>query len=136
MKDGASPWTRVIWDTIEDTQRGPVARRVVIAFTGVLAVGRLGVLQLTAPDAAAGINKMSAWQYGFVFAVLFVALVITRDKRRMTLTGFLVSAMGAGAYAMLACDVWPVATSAGYYALMGLLLTAEAAVIWKGLHVH
>ncbi len=136
MKDGGWALTRIIWDTIEDTQRGPVARRVVIAFTGVLAVGRLGVLELISPDAAAGINKMSAWQYGFVFALLFVALMMTRDKRRMTLAGFLVSAMGAGAYGMFACDVWPVATSAGYYALMGLLLTAEAAVIWKGLHVH
>ena len=34
---------------------------------------------------------------------------------------------------MLAVDVWPVVATAGYYALMGVTLMAEAAVIWRAL---
>ena len=39
------------------------------------------------------------------------------------------SMVGAGAYVMIAFDVWPVITSAGYYLLMGLILAAEAAAV-------
>lgn len=122
-----------IWDAVKPPS-GPAARRTVMAFTGVLAVGRLGLLNLLAPRSAARIDLLSQWEYGIVFAGLFVALLVTLDRRRMTMAGFAVSAVGAGAYAMMGIDVWPVITSTGYYLLMGAILAAEAAVIWRALH--
>ena len=121
-----------LWDTFKPPA-GVQARRVVMAFTLILAVGRLGLLNLLAPRSAVRIDLLSQWEYGIVFAGLFVALLVTLDRRRMTMAGFAVSVVGAGAYAMMAVDVWPVVTSAGYYLLMGLILAAEAAVILRGL---
>jgi len=124
-----------VWNAVKPPS-GPAARRTVMAFTGVLVVGRLGLLSLLAPRSAARIDLLSQWAYGIVFVTLFVALLVTLDRRRVTMTGFAVSVVGAGAYVMIAFDVWPVITSAGYYLLMGLILAAEAAVILRALCVR
>ena len=121
-----------VWDAVKPPS-GPAARRTVMAFTGVLTVGRLGLLNLLAPRSAARIDLLSQWEYGIVFVTLFVALLVTLDRRRVTMAGVVVSVGGAGAYAMMGVDVWPVVTSAGYYMLMGLILAAEAAVILRAL---
>jgi hypothetical protein len=119
-----------LWNFIKPPS-GPEARRVVMAFTAILAAGRLGLLNALAPGAAVRIDLIPQPAYGAVFAVLFVALVFTQGARRKSVFGFWVSAIGAGAYWMLAADVWPVVTAAGYYALAGIILCAEAAVIWR-----
>ena len=107
-----------------------------MAFTLLVTVGRFGLTRFTSPGSAARIDVVPAWQYGVVFLVLFVALYWTRDARRVTMAGFVVSILGVGVYAVMAADVWPVFPVVGYYALMALILLAEGAVIWKGLHAN
>ena len=121
-----------IWNAIKPVS-GPAARRLVMMFTLVLAVARLGAAEWLAPGAYPAITILSQRLYGVVFGLLFAGLVITQGKRRVSLAGFAVSVVGSGAYVMLAVDVWPVAATAGYYALMGVTLMAEAAVIWQAL---
>ena len=52
----------------------------------------------------------------------------------MTMAGFVTSVFGFALYTVQAFDVWPVFSSDAYYALMALILLAEAAIIWKVLH--
>lgn len=124
-----------LWDTFKPPS-GREARRTVLAFTGIVMVGRMGLLSLLSPGSAARINIVSQWEYGFAFLGLFVALFYTLDRRRVSMAGFITSVIGCGVYAVQSFDVWPVVTSAGYYALMSLILMAEGAVIWRLLHVH
>lgn len=121
-----------IWNAIKPVS-GPAARRLVMMFTLVLAVARLGAAEWLAPGAYPAITMLAQWAYGVVFGLLFVGLLVTQGVHRVSLAGFIVSVVGAGAYVMLAVDVWPVVTTAGYYALMGITLMAEAAVIWHSL---
>lgn len=125
----------VIWDIVKPPS-GKDARRVVMAFTLVLVVGRAGLLSLVSPQSAARINFMSQWQYAFAFGVLFLALILTRDGRRVSWFGFATSAVGFGLYTMQAVDVWPVIPASGYYWLMSVTLLTEAAMIWRLLHVR
>ncbi len=124
-----------IWD-IARPPSGPDARRVVMAFTGLVMIGRFGLTQLTSPGSASRINVIPSWQYGIAFGVLFLALILTRDGRRVTMFGFVTGIFGCGFYVLQAVDVWPVLPSAAYYALMSVILTADSAVIWRKLHVH
>lgn len=126
---------KTLWDALKPPS-GIHARRVVMAFTLLVTVGRFGLTRFTSPGSAARIDVVPAWQYGVVFLVLFVALYWTRDARRVTMAGFVVSILGVGVYAVMAADVWPVFPVVGYYALMALILLAEGAVIWKGLHAN
>lgn len=112
---------------------GVQARRVVMAFTLLVFVGRFGVLKLTSPGSAARINVIQSWQYGVAYLALFLALYWTRDERRLTAHGFWVSIVGVGVYVVQAYDVWPVFPPDAYYALMALILLAEAAIIRRSL---
>lgn len=110
---------------------GVQARRVVMAFTALVVVGRFGLLRLTSPGSAARINVIQSWQYGAAFLLLFVALYWTLDTRRVTMAGFVTSVCGFALYTVQAFDVWPVFPSEAYYMLMALILLADGAVIWR-----
>ena len=56
-----------LWDTIKPPS-GVQARRVVMAFTLLVMVGRFGLLRLTSPGSAARINVIQSWQYGVAYA--------------------------------------------------------------------
>ena len=124
-----------LWDTFKPPS-GVQARRVVMAFTALVALGRAGLTLITSPGSAARINVVPQSQYAVVFLALFLALFWTREERRLTPHGFWVSIVGVGVYAVQSYDVWPVFPSDAYYALMALILLAEGAVIWRGLRVH
>ena len=126
---------KTLWDALKPPS-GVQARRVVMAFTLLVMVGRFGLTRFTSPGSAERIDVVPGWQYGVTFLVLFLALYWTRDARRMTMAGFVTSACGFALYVVHAFDVWPVFPVVGYYALMALILLAEGAVIWKGLHAN
>lgn len=107
-----------------------------MAFTLLITVGRFGLTRFTSPGSAARINVIPAWQYGVAFLILFVALILTIDGRRLTWAGFATSIYGFALYVVQAVDVWPVFPSFAYYALMALILLAEGAVIWRGIRAH
>ena len=134
---GMGKRTLIAWllDTFKPPS-GVQARRVVMAFTSLVALGRAGLTLITSPGSAARINVVPQSQYAVVFLALFLALFWTREERRLTPHGFWVSIVGVGVYAVQAYDVWPVFPSDAYYALMALILLAEGAVIWRGLRVH
>ena len=67
------------------------------------------------------------WQYAIVFLALFLALFWTLGRTEIDGHGFWVSIVGFGVYAVQSYDVWPVFPSDAYYALMALILLAEAA---------
>ena len=119
-----------LWEMFKPPS-GRDARRVVMAFTFLVTLGRFGLTRLTSPGSASRINVVSAWQYGVAFLLLFVALAWTTDGRRLTMAGFVTSVFGFALYAVQAFDVWPVFPSDAYYALMALILLAEGAVIWR-----
>ena len=124
-----------LWDTIKPPS-GVQARRVVMAFTLLVMVGRFWLLKFTSPGSAVRINVIQSWQYGVAYLALFLALCWTRSEKRLTLAGFVTSVCGFALYVVQAFDVWPVFPSDAYYALMALILLAEGAVIWRGLRVH
>ncbi len=124
-----------LWDMFKPPS-GVQARRVVMAFTALVALGRAGLTLITSPGSAARINVVPQSQYAIVFLALFLALFWTREERRLTPHGFWVSIVGVGVYAVQAYDVWPVFPSDAYYALMALILLAEGAVIWRGLRAN
>ena len=135
VKGKLKVWLVWLWDTFKPPS-GVQARRVVMAFTALVALGRAGLTLITSPGSAARINVVPQSQYAIVFLALFLALFWTREERRLTPHGFWVSIVGVGVYAVQAYDVWPVFPSDAYYALMALILLAEGAVIWRGLRVH
>lgn len=122
-----------LWEMFKPPS-GVQARRVVMAFTLLVMAGRFGLTRLTSPGSASRINVVPAWQYGVAFLLLFVALYLTLDTRRLTMAGFVTSVFGFALYVVQAYDVWPVFPGEAYYALMALILLAEAAIIWKVLH--
>lgn len=122
-----------LWEMFKPPS-GVQARRVVMAFTLLVMAGRFGLTRLTSPGSASRINVVPAWQYGVAFLLLFVALYLTLDTRRLTMAGFVTSVFGFALYVVQAYDVLPVFPSEAYYALMALILLAEAAIIWKVLH--
>jgi hypothetical protein len=122
-----------LWEMFKPPS-GVQARRVVMAFTLLVMAGRFGLTRLTSLGSASRINVVPAWQYGVAFLLLFVALAWTTDGRRLTMAGFVTSVFGFALYVVQAFDVWPVFPSDAYYALMALILLAEAAIIWKVLH--
>ena len=122
-----------LWEMFKPPS-GRDARRVVMAFTFLVTLGRFGLTRLTSPGSASRINVAPAWQYGVAFLLLFVALAWTTDGRRLTMAGFVTSVFGFALYVVQAYDVWPVFPRDAYYALMALILLAEAAIIWKVLH--
>ena len=135
VKGKLKVWLVWLWDTIKPPS-GVQARRVVMAFTLLVMVGRFGLLKLTSPGSAVRINVVPSWQYGVAYLALFVALYWSRSEKRLTLAGFVTSVFGFALYVVQAFDVWPVFPSDAYYALMALILLAEGAVIWRGLRVH
>ena len=102
----------MIWNIIKPAS-GPAVRRLATMFTFVLAIARLGVAEWLAPGAYPSITMLAQWAYGVVFGLLFVGLLVTQGVHRVSLAGFIVSVVGAGAYVMLAVDVWPVVATAG-----------------------
>ena len=118
-----------LWEMFKPPS-GVQARRVVMALTLLVMLGRFGLTRLTSPSAALRINVIPAWQYGVAFLALFLALYWTIDERRMTMAGFVTSAFGFALYTVQAYDVWPVFPSDAHYALMALILLAEGTVIW------
>jgi hypothetical protein len=135
VKEQLRTWLVWLLDTIKPPS-GVQARRVVMAFTALVALGRAGLTLITSPGSAARINVVPQSQYAIVFLALFLALFWTREERRLTPHGFWVSIVGVGVYAVQAYDVWPVFPSDAYYALMALILLAEGAVIWRGLRAN
>lgn len=129
------PIAQRVWAVIQPPS-GRDARRVVMTFTALVAAGRFGLTAVTSPGSASRINVIPSWQYGIAFLVLLLALIVTLGSRRVTMFGFVTSVLGCGIYTLQAVDVWPVLPSAAYYALMGLILMADGAVIWRTLHVH
>lgn len=122
-----------LWEMFKPPS-GRDARRVVMAFTLLVMAGRFGLTRLTSLGSASRINVVPDWQYGVAFLLLFVALYLTLDTRRLTMAGFVTSVFGFALYVVQTYDVWPVFPSEAYYALMALILLAEAAIIWKALH--
>ena len=135
VKEQLRTWLVWLWDTIKPPS-GVQARRLVMAFTLLVMVGRFGLLRLTSPGSAARINVIQSWQYGVAYLALFLALYWTRSEKRLTLAGFVTSVFGFALYVVQAFDVWPVFPSDAYYALMALILLAEGAVIWRGLRAN
>ena len=121
-----------LWEMFKPPS-GVQARRVVMAFTLLVMAGRFGLTRLTSLGSASRINVVPAWQYGVAFLLLFVALYLTLDTRRLTMAGFVTSVFGFALYTVQAYDVWPVFPSEAYYALMALILLADGAVIWRTL---
>ena len=121
-----------LWEMFKPPS-GVQARRVVMAFTLLVMAGRFGLTRLTSLGSASRINVVPAWQYGVAFLLLFVALYLTLDTRRLTMAGFVTSVFGFALYVVQAYDVWPVFPSEAYYALMALILLADGAVIWRTL---
>lgn len=117
-----------LWDIVRPPS-GRDARRVVMAFTLLVTMGRFGLTQLTSPGSASRINVIPSWQYAVAFLALFVGLVLTTNGRRLTWAGFVTSIFGVGLYVVQAYDVYPVFPSWGYYALMATILLADAASI-------
>ena len=70
-----------LWDTIKPPS-GVQARRVVMAFTLLVMVGRFGLLKFTSPGSAVRINVIQSWQYGVAYLALFLALCWTRSEKR------------------------------------------------------
>ena len=126
---------KTLWDALKPPV-GIQARRVVMAYTALVVIGRFGLTRFTSPGSAAGIDVIPVWQYGVAFLALFLALYWTRDARRVTMAGFVFSVFGFALYVVQAFDVWPVFPSFAYYALMALILLAEGTVIWVGLHAN
>ena len=60
-------WLFWLWNTFKPPS-GVQARRVVMAFTALVMVGRFGLLRLTSPGSAARINVIQSWQYGVAYA--------------------------------------------------------------------
>ena len=118
-----------LWEMFKPPS-GVQARRVVMAFTLLVMAGRFGLTRLTSLGSASRINVVPAWQYGVAFLLLFVALYLTLDTRRLTMAGFVTSVFGFALYVVQAYDVWPVFPSEAYYALMALILLADGVVIW------
>lgn len=114
--------------------KGTDVRHLVILFTFFVTLGRFGLTQLTSPGSAIKINIISSWQYGTVFLVLFIALLLTHGKYRLTIYGFLVDIVGCGLYILHAIDVWPVFPSAINYGLMALVLLGESVTTARILH--
>lgn len=135
VKEQLRTWLVWLLDTFKPPS-GVQARRVVMAFTLLVMVGRFGLLRLTSPGSAARINVIQSWQYGVAYLALFLALYWTRSEKRLTLAGFVTSVFGFALYVVQAFDVWPVFPSDAYYALMALILLAEGAVIWRGLRAN
>lgn len=135
VKEQLRTWLVWLWDTFKSPS-GVQARRVVMAFTLLVMVGRFWLLRLTSPGSAARINVIQSWQYGVAYLALFLALYWTRSEKRLTLAGFVTSVFGFALYVVQAFDVWPVFPSDAYYALMALILLAEGAVIWRGLRAN
>lgn len=135
VKEQLRTWLVWLWDPFKPPS-GVQARRVVMAFTLLVMVGRFGLLRLTSPGSAARINVIQSWQYGVAYLALFLALYWTRSEKRLTLAGFVTSVFGFALYVVQAFDVWPVFPSDAYYALMALILLAEGAVIWRGLRAN
>ena len=73
VKEQLRTWLVWLWDTIKPPS-GVQARRVVMAFTLLVMVGRFGLLRLTSPGSAARINVIQSWQYGVAYLALFLAL--------------------------------------------------------------
>ena len=121
-----------LWEMFKPPS-GVQARRVVMAFTLLVMAGRFGLTRLTSLGSASRINVVPAWQYGVAFLLLFVALYLTLDTRRLTMAGFVTSVFGFALYVVQTYDVWPVFPSEAYYALMALILLADGAVIWRTL---
>ena len=94
-----------LWDTFKPPS-GVQARRVVMAFTLLVMVGRFGLLRLTSPGSAVRINVIQSWQYGVAYLALFLALYWTRSEKRLTLAGFVTSVFGFALYVVQAFDVW------------------------------
>lgn len=115
---------------------GKDARKIVIIYTGLASIARFGLASLTSVLSAAGTNIVPEWQYGIAYLVLFLLLIWTIDARRLTKLGFWISACGSGIFMMQAIDIWPVYPSTAYYALMGVVLMTESAVIWRSINVH
>ena len=126
---------KTLWDALKPPV-GIQARRVVMAYTALVVIGRFGLTRFTSLGSAAKIDVIPAWQYGVAFLALFLALYWTRDARRVTMAGFVFSVFGFALYVVQAFDVWPVFPSFAYYALMALILLAEGTVIWVGLHAN
>ena len=121
-----------LWEMFKPPS-GVQARRVVMAFTLLVMAGRFGLTRLTSLGSASRINVVPAWKYGVAFLLLFVALYLTLDTRRLTMAGFVTSVFGFALYTVQAFDVWPVFPSDAYYALMALILLADGTVIWRTL---
>ena len=62
-----------LWDTFKPPV-GVQARRVVMAFTALVTLGRAGLTLITSPGSAARINVIQSWQYGVAYLALFLAL--------------------------------------------------------------
>ena len=62
-----------LWDMFKPPS-GVQARRVVMAFTALVTLGRAGLTLITSPGSSARINVISQWQYAIVFLALFLAL--------------------------------------------------------------
>ena len=75
---------KTLWDALKPPV-GIQARRVVMAYTALVVIGRFGLTRFTSPGSAAGIDVIPAWQYGVAFLALFLALYWTRDARRVTM---------------------------------------------------
>ena len=116
-------------DTFKLSPSGVQARRVVMAFTALVAFGAGGADAHHVAWLSGQNQRGTAESIRHCVLALFLALFWTREERRLTLHGFWVSIVGVGVYAMQAYDVWPVFPSDAYYALMALILLAEGAVI-------
>ena len=122
-----------LWDIVRSPS-GRDARRVVMAFTALVMIGRFGLTQLTSPGIMLRINVLPRWKYGIAFLILFLALALTIDKRRITWASFITNIFGVGLFTVQAYDVYPVFPSWGYYMLMAFILLADATAIWAKLH--
>lgn len=127
---------RSIHSALKWLPHGEDARKIVAIYAGLASIARFGLASLTSVRSAAKTNIVPEWQYGIAYLVLFLLLIWTLNTRRLTRLGFWVSTCGSGVFLTQAVDIWPVYPSTIYYALMGVVLITESAVIWQSINAN
>lgn len=127
---------KTIYSLLKWLPSGKDARKIVAIYAGIASLARFGLANLTSPVSAAKTNIVPQWQYGIAYLALCLLLIWTLDTRRSTKLGFWVSACSAGIFMMQAVDIWPVYPATAFYILVGIVLMAESATIWRAINVH
>jgi hypothetical protein len=99
-------------------------------YTPVLALSRLGITNLFAPNTSPAINLIDERLYGVLFT-LFLAVLCTSNWLHYRNLKISILSIGAGLFAMLAVDVYPVFTSMTWHGICAGILFIESGRVRK-----